>query len=134
MLPTAVAPAVGPVLGGWLVDTASWHWMFLVNLPVGVLALLFGLGVLPDFAGPGAPRFDMPGLVLAAVLAVASYAERRRCGPVTQGCQAATERSAWHHHRHAWRGPISHARRARTSHAPEGVCNARHGPLRSGSG
>ncbi|WP_329537161.1 MFS transporter (plasmid) [Streptomyces sp. NBC_01450] len=61
MLPTAVAPALGPVLGGWLVDTASWHWVFLVNLPVGVLALLFGSAVLPDFPGPGAPRFDVPG-------------------------------------------------------------------------
>ncbi|MFD4599608.1 DHA2 family efflux MFS transporter permease subunit [Streptomyces sp. NPDC058464] len=65
MLPTAVAPALGPVLGGWLVDTASWHWVFLVNLPVGVLALLFGAAVLPDFPGPGAPRFDLPGFVLA---------------------------------------------------------------------
>jgi EmrB/QacA subfamily drug resistance transporter len=65
MLPTAVAPALGPVLGGWLVDTASWHWVFLVNLPVGALALLFGLWVLPDFPGPGAPRFDVLGFVLA---------------------------------------------------------------------
>ncbi|WP_052768458.1 MDR family MFS transporter [Streptomyces humi] len=65
MLPTAVAPALGPVLGGRLVDTASWHWVFLVNLPVGVLALLFGLGTLPDFPGPGAPRFDVPGFLLA---------------------------------------------------------------------
>lgn len=65
MLPTAVAPALGPVLGGWLVDTASWHWVFLVNLPVGALALVFGLGTLPDFPGPGAPRFDVPGFVLA---------------------------------------------------------------------
>ncbi|GGN20525.1 MDR family MFS transporter [Streptomyces fuscichromogenes] len=65
MLPTAVAPALGPVLGGWLVDTASWHWVFLVNLPVGVLALLFGAAVLPDFPGRGAPRFDVPGFVLA---------------------------------------------------------------------
>ncbi|WP_166663750.1 DHA2 family efflux MFS transporter permease subunit [Streptomyces sp. NBC_00582] len=65
MWPTAVAPALGPVLGGRLVDTASWHWVFLVNLPVGVLALLFGLAVLPDFPGPGAPRFDAPGFVLA---------------------------------------------------------------------
>ncbi|MFJ9896444.1 DHA2 family efflux MFS transporter permease subunit [Streptomyces sp. NPDC091280] len=65
MLPTAVAPALGPVLGGWLVDTASWHWVFLVNLPVGLLALCFGLGVLPDFPGRGAARFDVLGFVLA---------------------------------------------------------------------
>ena len=33
------APAVGPVLGGWLTDAYSWHWVFLINLPVGVLSL-----------------------------------------------------------------------------------------------
>jgi DHA2 family multidrug resistance protein len=37
---TAVcAPAIGPTLGGWLTDTASWRWIFLINLPVGILAL-----------------------------------------------------------------------------------------------
>ncbi|MCG7208551.1 MDR family MFS transporter [Streptomyces arenae] len=65
MVPTAVAPALGPVLGGWLVDTATWHWVFLVNLPVGVLGLLFGVWALPDFPSPGAPRFDLPGFLLA---------------------------------------------------------------------
>ncbi|MEW1642314.1 MDR family MFS transporter [Streptomyces sp. NPDC091219] len=65
MLPTAIAPALGPVLGGWLVDTASWHWVFLVNLPVGLLALCFGLGALPDFPGESAPRLDTAGFVLA---------------------------------------------------------------------
>ena len=35
-----VAPAIGPVLGGWLTDTYSWHWIFLINLPVGTLSLI----------------------------------------------------------------------------------------------
>ncbi|MEU6198587.1 DHA2 family efflux MFS transporter permease subunit [Streptomyces sp. NPDC047061] len=78
MLPTAVAPALGPVLGGWLVDTASWHWVFLVNLPVGTLALLFGLWTLPDVPGAGAPRFDLAGFVLAGGgLAAVLYALTR---------------------------------------------------------
>ncbi|MFJ9026477.1 hypothetical protein ACIRPU_41995 [Streptomyces sp. NPDC102259] len=85
LLPTAVAPAVGPVLGGWLVDTASWHWVFLVNLPVEVRALLFGLWVLPDFPGPGAPRFDLIGFVpagggLASVLYALTRASDRGWG------------------------------------------------------
>jgi DHA2 family multidrug resistance protein len=35
-----LAPAIGPVLGGWLTDSFSWHWVFLINLPVGMLSLL----------------------------------------------------------------------------------------------
>ena len=35
-----LAPAIGPVLGGWLTDALSWHWVFLINLPVGVLSLV----------------------------------------------------------------------------------------------
>ncbi len=35
-----LAPAIGPILGGWLTDQFSWHWVFLINLPVGVLSLL----------------------------------------------------------------------------------------------
>lgn len=78
MVPTAVAPALGPVLGGWLVDSVSWHWVFVVNLPVGVLALLFGLWLLPDFPGSVGPRFDVLGFVLAGGgLAAVLYALTR---------------------------------------------------------
>ncbi|MEZ0095712.1 MDR family MFS transporter [Streptacidiphilus sp. EB129] len=67
MLPTAVAPALGPVLGGWLVDTFSWHWVFIVNVPIGIAAMAFGLLFLPDFRSERAGRFDAAGFVLAAV-------------------------------------------------------------------
>ncbi|MER5541378.1 MFS transporter [Streptomyces sp. NPDC002589] len=49
-LPILVGPVAGPVLGGWLVDAASWHWIFLVNVPVGALALALGLRLLPPDA------------------------------------------------------------------------------------
>ncbi|MEU9474149.1 DHA2 family efflux MFS transporter permease subunit [Streptomyces sp. NPDC048191] len=65
-LPILVGPVAGPVLGGWLVDTASWHWIFLVNLPVGALALVLALRLLPaDAPKPGTTaRLDLPGLLM----------------------------------------------------------------------
>ena len=39
-LTIVVAPAIGPVLGGWLTDTLSWHWVFLINVPVGCVSLV----------------------------------------------------------------------------------------------
>ncbi|MDH6578678.1 MDR family MFS transporter [Kitasatospora sp. MAP5-34] len=72
MLPTAVAPAAGPVLGGWLVDSWSWHWVFIVNVPIGVLALVFGLAHLPDYRSlpdnrtERVGRFDAAGFLLSA--------------------------------------------------------------------
>jgi DHA2 family multidrug resistance protein len=46
---TAVcAPAIGPTLGGWLTDTASWRWIFLINLPVGILAMVLVFRLVED--------------------------------------------------------------------------------------
>ena len=43
-----VAPTIGPTLGGWLTDTFSWHWIFFINLPVGVISLLLTQRVIED--------------------------------------------------------------------------------------
>jgi EmrB/QacA subfamily drug resistance transporter len=67
MIPTAIAPALGPVLGGLLVDKVSWHWVFFINLPVGAVALVFGALFLKEHHEPGAGRFDLPGFLLAGV-------------------------------------------------------------------
>jgi EmrB/QacA subfamily drug resistance transporter len=64
-VPTAVAPAVGPVLGGLLVTQLSWRWVFFVNLPIGILAILFGLFFLAEQREPVKGRFDVPGFVLS---------------------------------------------------------------------
>nr|WP_228553733.1 DHA2 family efflux MFS transporter permease subunit [Catenulispora pinisilvae] len=68
-LPVLVGPVAGPVLGGWLVDAASWQWIFLVNLPVGAAALVLATRLLPSdapaaTAGAAAPKLDVPGLLM----------------------------------------------------------------------
>ncbi|MCK9250861.1 MAG: multidrug efflux MFS transporter [Solirubrobacteraceae bacterium] len=65
VVPTALAPALGPVVGGLIVDNLSWHWAFLVNVPVGVAMLLFGLRYLPVTEHARTGPFDVPGFLLA---------------------------------------------------------------------
>lgn len=71
----AVTTAVGPFLGGWLVDAASWRWIFLLNLPLGALVLYVAIAHLPetrDHRAVGRP--DVLGAVLAAAgLATITY-------------------------------------------------------------
>jgi EmrB/QacA subfamily drug resistance transporter len=63
-IPMLLGPILGPILGGWLVDDASWRWIFFVNLPVGAVALLGAFLVLaPDEPRP-AHRLDALGLLL----------------------------------------------------------------------
>jgi EmrB/QacA subfamily drug resistance transporter len=66
-VPTAVAPALGPVLGGLLVTDLSWRWVFFVNLPIGVLAFAFGLIFLEEHRQPHPGRFDIPGFLLSGI-------------------------------------------------------------------
>ena len=64
-VPTTLAPAVGPVLGGLLVTDASWRWVFYVNVPIGAAALLFGLLFLDGGTEHRPGRFDVAGFTLA---------------------------------------------------------------------
>ena len=65
-IPTALAPASGPVLGGYLVEFHSWHWIFLVNIPVGIAGLLLAGLLLREEKQATAGRLDVPGFLLAA--------------------------------------------------------------------
>jgi EmrB/QacA subfamily drug resistance transporter len=64
-IPGLIGPLVGPTLGGWLVQVASWHWIFLINLPLGVIGGVAALRVMPDLHQP-VSRFDALGYVLLA--------------------------------------------------------------------
>jgi EmrB/QacA subfamily drug resistance transporter len=64
-IPTAVAPALGPVLGGVLVTGLSWRWVFFVNLFIGIAALAFGVLFLQEQRQARPGRFDLTGFVLS---------------------------------------------------------------------
>jgi len=66
-VPTTLAPALGPVLGGLLVTDLSWRWVFYVNVPLGALAFTFGLIFLRSVPMSEPGRFDLPGFLLSGL-------------------------------------------------------------------
>ncbi|TVX93662.1 MDR family MFS transporter [Paenibacillus agilis] len=75
ILPIAIAPAVGPIVSGMLVEHFSWRWIFYVNLPIGIPAILFGLFWLKENKQPNVGKLDVPGFLLSAPgLALVMYA------------------------------------------------------------
>ncbi|HBV40553.1 MAG TPA: MFS transporter [Erwinia sp.] len=65
-MPGLVGPVLGPLLGGVLVTWASWHWIFLINIPVGILGIFYARKYMPDFTTPKR-RFDFTGFVLFGI-------------------------------------------------------------------
>jgi EmrB/QacA subfamily drug resistance transporter len=63
---TVIAPAVGPVLGGLIVDQASWHWIFYINVPIGALAFVLSTIWLRETVQPDPGGFDAAGFVLSS--------------------------------------------------------------------
>jgi EmrB/QacA subfamily drug resistance transporter len=65
-VPVVLAPVLGPTIGGLLLDNVGWRWIFFVNLPIGVLAVLTGVRKLPADRPEEAGRLDLTGLALVA--------------------------------------------------------------------
>jgi EmrB/QacA subfamily drug resistance transporter len=63
-IPMLLGPIFGPILGGWLIDAASWQWIFLINLPIGVVALVYAALVLPRDNPTPSETFDFVGMLL----------------------------------------------------------------------
>ena len=65
-IPGLIGPLIGPTLGGWLVEVASWHWIFLINVPVGLLGCAATMRYMPGVAAPTVARFDLAGYLMLA--------------------------------------------------------------------
>ena len=63
-IPMLLGPIMGPILGGWLIEHASWHWIFLINLPLGVGAMVYAWFVLEKDAPQPSESFDFLGMAL----------------------------------------------------------------------
>jgi EmrB/QacA subfamily drug resistance transporter len=63
-VPMMIGPICGPILGGWLVDDFSWRWIFMVNVPVGVLALYLAKRILPSDEPDGGHPLDWVGVLM----------------------------------------------------------------------
>lgn len=87
-VPALLAPVLGPVIGGLLVDNLSWRWIFYVNVPVGIVALVLAARMLPAGEKSAGTRLDVVGLALIAPgLAAVVYglSEAGSSGSLTSG-------------------------------------------------
>lgn len=62
-----LGPIMGPTLGGWLTDSFSWRWVFLINVPIGLLAMVGMMAFSPQSHEPETKRFDMFGFLTVSV-------------------------------------------------------------------
>ncbi|WP_405137729.1 DHA2 family efflux MFS transporter permease subunit [Nocardia sp. NBC_01388] len=65
-VPMLLGPIAGPILGGWLIDSFSWHWIFLINVPIGIIALALAWIVFDADRPEPSESFDFLGMLLAS--------------------------------------------------------------------
>ena len=63
-VPMLLGPILGPILGGWLIEHYSWHWIFLINLPLGIAALVYAWWALPSDSPEPTESFDFVGMLM----------------------------------------------------------------------
>jgi EmrB/QacA subfamily drug resistance transporter len=66
-VPALIGPVIGPPLGGFITTYFSWHWIFLINIPIGLLGIFMALRYIDPIRSEHPERFDLYGLVLAGI-------------------------------------------------------------------
>lgn len=82
-IPALLGPLLGPVLGGIIVQYASWHWIFLINIPVGMAGLWATWKLMPDLKAVREQKFDWPGFFLFSSSAVLATMGLSSAGGIT---------------------------------------------------
>jgi EmrB/QacA subfamily drug resistance transporter len=65
IIPALIGPVLGPLVGGYMVDYLSWHWIFLINIPIGFLGIALSVRYMPDYRSP-IIDFDLKGFLIFA--------------------------------------------------------------------
>lgn len=65
IVPALIGPVLGPLVGGYMVDYLSWHWIFLINIPIGILGIVLGLKYMPNYNSRDTD-FDLKGFMIFA--------------------------------------------------------------------
>lgn len=68
--PALVAPIIGPPLGGFITSYADWRWIFFINVPLGMLAIILALRIIPDLHDEARRPFDTPGFIATTIAMV----------------------------------------------------------------
>ncbi|HDZ2418551.1 TPA: MFS transporter [Klebsiella pneumoniae] len=78
--PALVAPIIGPPLGGFITRYASWHWIFFINVPLGLAAIILSLRIIPDIRETERRSFDLSGFITTSVAMVSLVTAMARLG------------------------------------------------------
>lgn len=78
--PPLVAPIIGPPLGGFITRYASWHWIFFINVPLGLAAIILSLRIIPDIRETERRSFDLSGFITTSVAMVSLVTAMERLG------------------------------------------------------
>ncbi|HHO3539663.1 TPA: MFS transporter [Klebsiella pneumoniae] len=78
--PALVAPIIGPPLGGFITRYARWHWIFFINVPLGLAAIILSLRIIPDIRETERRSFDLSGFITTSVAMVSLVTAMERLG------------------------------------------------------